>query len=81
MNKGFLVNISIKIHPTDHISIGVQYSEEPNKISGALYHKVTTSWVKGLIGIEKVLDNPKSAILHYPLFIIIYLFFFENFFF
>ncbi len=34
------------------MSIGVEYSTPPNKISGALYHNVTTSWVYGLIGIE-----------------------------
>ena len=55
------------MHPTDHISTGVEYSKEPNKISGALYQSVTTSWVYGLIGIEKVLAKPKSAIFTYSL--------------
>lgn len=40
--SGYFVIISTKIHPADHISIGVLYSIEPNKISGLLYHKVTT---------------------------------------
>ena len=55
------------MHPIDQISIGVQYSTAPNKISGALYHRVTTSCVYGRIGIEKVLLSPKSANFATPL--------------
>ena len=49
------------MQPIDHISIGVEYSFCPNKISGALYHKVKTSCVKVLIGTPNALANPKSA--------------------
>ena len=51
------------MHPIDHISTGVEYSFIPNNNSGALYHKVKTSFVYGLIGIEKALAKPKSATL------------------
>ena len=34
------------MQPIDHISIGVEYSFCPNKISGALYHNVTKILVK-----------------------------------
>lgn len=44
------------------MSIGVEYSGAPNKISGALYKSVTTLSVYGLVGIENVRANPKSAI-------------------
>lgn len=64
----FLVTNSAKMHPNDQMSIGVEYSKDPNRISGALYHRVTTSCVYGLIGIEKVLARPKSAIFTVPLF-------------
>ena len=47
------------------MSTGVQYSGAPNKISGALYHKVTTYSVYGLIGTEYVLARPKSAIFKF----------------
>lgn len=30
------------MHPQAQMSIGVEYSIEPNNISGALYHSVTT---------------------------------------
>ena len=36
---------------------------DPNNISGARYQRVTTSYEYGLTGMEKVLANPKSAIL------------------
>ena len=41
----FPVNISPKIHPIDHISTAFVYFDEPNKISGALYHRVATYYV------------------------------------
>jgi len=50
------------MHPADHMSIGVEYSIDPKSISGALYHRVTTSCVYGLIGIENILASPKSQI-------------------
>ena len=34
--------------------------------SGALYHRVTTSWVYTLTGIPKARASPKSAILMQP---------------
>lgn len=43
--RGALVNNSAKKHPTDHISMEVVYSLEPNKSSGALYQSVTTLFV------------------------------------
>lgn len=41
-NKGRLVTISANMQPMLQISAGTEYRWEPNKISGALYHKVTT---------------------------------------
>lgn len=49
------MTISAKIHPTDQISIGVEYSIRPINISGALYHYVTTSFVYGLFGTKNFL--------------------------
>jgi hypothetical protein len=57
------VTISAKIQPADHISTGVEYSLAPRRSSGALYQRVTTSFVYGLIGIPKARARPKSAIL------------------
>ena len=37
------------MQPIDHISIGVEYSFCPNKISGALYHKVTKFLLKNYL--------------------------------
>ena len=58
--------ISPRIQPTDHISTAFVYFEEPNKISGALYHRVATysvmigSWTDWLtVAID--LASPKSA--------------------
>jgi len=36
------------MQPIDQMSIGVEYSFCPNKISGALYHKVTKIFSKKL---------------------------------
>ena len=41
-NKGFRVHISAKMQPTDHMSTPVEYCRPPSKISGDLYHRVTT---------------------------------------
>jgi len=38
-------SISTKIQPMDQTSTGVLYVFEPSKISGARYHRVTTSCV------------------------------------
>lgn len=54
------------MQPMDHISIGVEYSLAPNKISGARYHKVTTSWVYVFTGRPNALAKPKSANLTFP---------------
>ena len=44
-----------------------EYSFLPKRISGALYHKVSTSCVKVLIGIVNALASPKSHSLTFPL--------------
>ena len=56
-----ILRSSPRMHPTAHISIAVVCVFEPNKISGARYHKVTTLGVKFLLGIPKVRARPKSA--------------------
>ncbi len=60
-NKASLKIISPIIHPIGQVSTPRQYSSKPNNTSGALYHKVSISWVKGLSGIVKNQANPKSA--------------------
>ena len=52
------------MHPTDQISIELEYFCDPNKTSGGLYHKVTTSCVYPLTGIPEALARPKSAIFN-----------------
>lgn len=66
MKRGFFSTISAKIHPTDHISRPIEYYFYPNKISGPLYQRVSTSWVSVLIGTPKALAKPKSASLILP---------------
>lgn len=51
---------SPRIHPIDHISIPASYRQSPSKISGALYHKVTTSCVNVFLGSCNHLASPKS---------------------
>ncbi len=51
------------MQPTGHVSTPKQYSSNPNKTSGAQYHKVSISWVSAFKGIENTLASPKSAIL------------------
>jgi len=63
LKNALFVTSSANIQPTDHISTGVEYSLNYNNNSGQRYHRVTTSLVYGLIGIENALANPKSAIL------------------
>jgi hypothetical protein len=41
--RGLFVIISAKMQPIDQMSIGVEYSSDPNRISGARYQRVTTS--------------------------------------
>jgi hypothetical protein len=65
-NRGRLVTISAKMVPTAQMSTGKAYVLQPNKISGARYHKVTTSCVKGRIGGTNARANPKSASFSLP---------------
>ena len=58
--------ISAKMHPALQTSTAVEYNFEPKSISGALYHKVTTSWVKILTGTPNDLAKPKSASFKHP---------------
>lgn len=48
------------------ISMAHEYLLAPRRISGALYHKVTTSCVYTLTGIPNALPSPKSATLINP---------------
>lgn len=41
-NRADIDNSSANIQPTDHMSIGVEYSLQHNSNSGARYHNVTT---------------------------------------
>ena len=62
-NKGCFVDISIRIAPIAHISTGNAYTFSPNKISGARYHKVTTSCVNGRNGGMNALAKPNQQFL------------------
>jgi hypothetical protein len=58
--------ISPSMQPTDHISTALVYCVEPNKISGALYHRVATYSVRmafSSTGLKRLLARPKSATL------------------
>lgn len=44
--------------PTHHMSICVEYSEEPNKTSGGRYQSVTTSFEYVLVGTDFALARP-----------------------
>lgn len=46
--------------PTHHMSICVEYSEEPSKTSGGRYHSVTTSLEYVLVGTDLALASPKE---------------------
>lgn len=59
-NSAFISNNSAKIQPTDHMSIGVEYSFAHNSNSGALYHNVTTIGVYCFSGEPYSLASPKS---------------------
>ncbi len=39
------LTISAKMHPRLHTSTALEYDLVPRRISGALYQRVTTSWV------------------------------------
>eukprot|EP00968_Pinguiococcus_pyrenoidosus_P009141 scaffold707_cov240-Pinguiococcus_pyrenoidosus.AAC.9 len=54
------------MQPRDQMSIAVEYSRSPRRISGARYHRVTTSTVSGRTGHRKDRDRPKSAIFRMP---------------
>lgn len=55
--RGLPFTISANMHPTLQMSIGVEYFFDPIKMSGALYHRVTTSWVYFRTGIPNALDG------------------------
>ena len=55
-----------KTQPADHISIADECVLDPNNISGARYHNVTTFGVDGCFGFPNVRDKPKSASLSIP---------------
>ena len=66
LNIGFFSISSEKIQPTAQMSTPKLYCFWPSSTSGALYHRVSISWVNVLIGIPKARANPKSAILRFP---------------
>lgn len=41
-NRAVIERNSANIHPTDHISIGIEYSLQHSNSSGARYQSVTT---------------------------------------
>lgn len=53
-------NSSCGVKPTHHMSICVEYSEEPSKTSGGRYHSVTTSLEYVLVGTDLALASPKE---------------------
>lgn len=66
INKGFFSTISAKMQPKDQMSTPKEYYFYPIKISGALYQRVSTSWVKVFIGTPKARAKPKSANFMFP---------------
>lgn len=46
------------MRPTHHMSICVEYSEEPNNTSGGRYQSVTTSLEYVLVGTDLALARP-----------------------
>mmetsp|Transcript_28779 Transcript_28779/g.72879 ORF Transcript_28779/g.72879 Transcript_28779/m.72879 type:complete len:255 (-) Transcript_28779:145-909(-) len=61
--SGAPVAISAITQPMLQRSTGTLYSAPPSRISGGLYHTVTTSWVYLGTGTVKARARPKSAIL------------------
>lgn len=47
-----------RARPTHHMSICVEYSEEPSSTSGGRYHSVTTSLEYVLVGTDLALARP-----------------------
>ena len=45
---------------THHISKGVEYSVDPMRTSGGLYHSVTTSWEYVRVGTDLARANPEE---------------------
>lgn len=45
---------------THHISIWVEYSEDPRSTSGGLYHKVTTSFEYVFVGTDLARAKPSN---------------------
>lgn len=58
----FIPNSSPVIHPAAQMSTAVVWYGAWSKISGALYHSVTTFWVISPCGKLNHLANPKSAV-------------------
>lgn len=59
-NSAAIDKNSAKIHPTDHMSIGIEYSLQQSNSSGARYHKVTTIDVYAFNGEPYSRAKPKS---------------------
>ena len=59
--RGRPVYISAMMHPTDQISIEVEYVRDPRSTSGARYHSVTTSFENVFTGIPKALFRRVSV--------------------
>lgn len=66
LNNALFYTNSAKIQPTAHVSTPKEYCFCPSNTSGALYQRVSISWVRVLIGIPNALANPKSAIFKFP---------------
>lgn len=66
-NSGLIDKNSANIQPTDHISIGVEYSLQHSNSSGARYHSVTTTDVYGFNGDPYSRAKPKSPTFNTPL--------------
>lgn len=66
VKSGFFSISSAKMQPTAQISTPRLYCFWPRRTSGALYQRVSISWVRVLMGIPKALARPKSAIFKSP---------------
>lgn len=56
-----MLSFCIEIHRhTYHMSICVEYSEEPSSTSGGLYHRVTTSFEYVLVGTDLARARPAN---------------------
>lgn len=64
--KATKLTISAKTQPRLQTSTDVEQNLLPNRISGARYQRVTTSWVYVRTGIPNARASPKSASLMQP---------------